>query len=742
MKEKILLILAWATANRRRAAACTAALAVIVFLALPVSSHRLRPGTSLRIISKEGTLLRQFNEPVDSSYSLWIGINEFPGFVKDSVVKAEDRRFYFHPGFDLIAIARAAWQNIRGLHIVSGGSTITQQAVRIAYADVLPENVLLRKIFEIALAVKFELHCSKKEILELYLNRVPMRFNTKGLPAASVKIFGRDIRFISTEECGALVVLIRQNQAPREKFRLRYARFMKKMWDRDAVDTSSIEEAIYRRNGYFYTDTSSATRHFEYFVKSASGREYGEIRTAISENINEKITGIINSELNFLREYDVENSAVIVLKLPQGKKGRTELLAMVGSENFYGPDSGQVNGCLTVRSAGSTLKPLLYGLAMDTAHFRPWSIISDTPLTIGTGNGESYSPLNNDLKYWGPVTLREALACSRNIPAVYMIDRVGVDVFYSFLKKAGFSHMDMGPAFYGPGLALGSGGASLLQLCVAYSAIACNGTMFPLYIGTDSDGDDIIFGAEEELFTEITSLRLIDILSDNQARSRAFGSRNFLEFPFDVAVKTGTSKDFRDAWTIGFTKNYLVGVWTGNFSGKMMNSVSGGWGAGRIFHQVMRLVTDRERPCFTYPDKYSRVRFCRATGLPAGRYCNYSTELVEGNEETGPVCTACSGDGQGTGNMESGQSGPRIISPVNGETFIIDPQLPASAQEIPVKITAGKDTSAKYFFSIDDGDRVPFNGNFEKTLPLKRGSHRITLFMEKRVINITNFRIE
>jgi len=741
MKEKLFILAQFIRSNPRRFAVIFLAAVIVIFFLLPVSRERLRSGGSMRLYSKEGTLLRQFN-PSDGAASIrWFPLNEFPAHIKEYVIAAEDRRFYYHPGFDPLAIARASVQNMRAMEIVSGGSTITQQAARMVYAEILPRNIILKKFCEIIFAIKLELHFTKDEILEVYLNRVPMKFNQQGLPAASVRIFGRDIRFISRAESAALVILIRRNQASVDMFRERFAIFLKKNNLDETGQLAGIERNLFSRGAFFYTSVQSDTPHFEEFIRSAADDATGDVKTSISANLNESVNRIIKSELKFLARYNVENAAVIVLRLPQDRSGRVELVAMVGSENFYEGDSGQVNGCTSIRSAGSTLKPLLYGLAMDSAGYKPWSIINDTPLTFATNKGETWSPKNNDMSCWGPITIREALACSRNIPAVYLAGQVGIPVFYKFLFKAGFTHMEREPDFYGPGLALGAGGASLLQLCRAYTAIACGGVMYPVYIGTGINGSEIFYGRHEELFTEKTSYRLVHILSDSEARRRAFGSRNFLDFPFDVAVKTGTSKDFRDGWTIGFTEDYLVGVWVGNFSGKMMNSVSGGWGAGRIFHQVVRTVTDRKRPHFRYPGHFAMARFCRVSGLPAGPYCSYSMELVDHTDNFTSECGICSGKGSASGLYSSGHE-PEVLSPVNGETFVIDPTLPSGTQLIPLRIITARNASGKYYYSIDSKKRLPLERAVESVISLARGSHRLDIYNGERLIRTVIFKVE
>jgi len=722
-------------------------LAVMILFLWPVSRYRLKGAGSLRVFSVEGVLLREFSSPDCGAYGIHVPYDEIPQFIRYAVVVAEDRRFFFHSGFDAAAILRSAWLNIVSRRIVSGGSTITQQLARIAYADLMPRNPFLRKTVELVLAVKLEIHCTKKEILESYINRVPMKFNQKGLPSAARRIFGRDIHFISRDEGTALIVLIRENQAPKEKFRKRYLSLAKRLWnscpDRTgaAEGVKTIEGKIFPGTGYRYTDSSSGTLHFEDFIRSMKKDAAGDIRTSLSVNLNDAISKIITTELRFLKSYMADNCAVVVLKLPEKGVERTELVAMVGSENFYGETAGQVNGCVSIRQAGSSLKPLVYGYAMDNLGYSPYSIINDTPLVLGVNNNETYSPKNNDLRYWGPITVKEALACSRNIPAVFLVNRIGVIEFYRYLKKAGFTHMDREPDYYGPGLALGTGGVSLLHLCRIYAGIACRGVELPVYIGTDSDSD-IVLGEKTVLFSEKTSYRLTHILSDREARRRAFGRRNFLDFPFDVAAKTGTSKDFRDAWTVGFTDRYVVGVWVGNFSGKQMNHVTGGWGAGRIFHQVIRLVTGRNGSFFIMPEGFRMVKFCRVSGLPAGKGCQYCMEPVDAVEKLPPACTIC-GNGSSYSTYYNIGDEPEIISPANGESFIIDPLMPLKDQHIPLTIFVNKlSAEGNFFYSMDDQKIMPLNKRIDRTIEPVRGKHIIKIFKEGTIIKSASFTVQ
>jgi penicillin-binding protein 1C len=317
-----------------------------------------------------------------------------------------------------------------------------------------------------------------------------------------------------------------------------------------------------------------------------------------------------------------------------------------------------------------------------------------------------------------------------------------VNDFYRYLKKAGFAHMDREPSYYGPGLALGTGGVSLLHLCRIYSGIACSGVMHPLFIGA-APGVDIVLGEKTVLFSEKTSYRLTHMLSDKSARRRAFGSRNFLDFPFDVAVKTGTSKDFRDAWTVGFTDRYVVGVWVGNFSGKQMNNFTGGWGAGRIFHQVVRLVTGRNGSAFPVPEGFRMVKFCRVTGLTAGKNCQYFMEPVCADEQLLPLCTVCGAGGSYSTYYTSGDE-PEIISPANGESFIIDPLRPLKDQHIPLTILLNKIsvTSGNYFYTFDDQKPVLLKGRIDRTFEPVRGKHSIKILKEGTVIKNVMFTVQ
>jgi len=249
--------------------------------------------------------------------------------------------------------------------------------------------------------------------------------------------------------------------------------------------------------------------------------------------------------------------------------------------------------------------------------------------------------------------------------------------------------------------------------------------LHPLYIGKSSDGI-LSIGDEKTLMSGRTAWKITHILADREARRRSFGGRNFLDFPFDVAAKTGTSKDYRDSWTAGFTPEYTVAVWVGNFSGKPMQEVSGGWGAGRIFHQVMRILAADTKPSFNYPRDFEHLRLCRKTGLIAAAGCPSYIELVEPGEQIA-LCTGGHGSGEHADVSEDGS--PLVISPVSGESYILDPLSPTERQTVPVSIRyAGK--AGIYAYSIDNAPFVKLNGNLDRNLHLARGEHSLSILRE------------
>ncbi len=708
--------------------------AFILFLGWPLNESRIRGASSVVLLSQEGVELRHFREPT-GAYAEWLALEEYPDFLRQTVIAAEDKRFYYHPGFDPFAFFRAIYQNVTLGRVVSGGSTITQQLCRLAYAGWMPENDYARKAVEIAFALRLTFHLSKERVLEAYLNRVPLKFNRLGLASASRGIFGKSPRMLAKEEAVALAVLIRQSAVSPALFRIRYRDLYERVYPGEEPDEDLLNEitkAIHS-GGAENTDIifrSDRAPHFvEWFdQKYSSGQSSGGgLNTEISSDLSGKISEMINAELAALGKNNATNAAAVVLEL---RNGKLFLRAMVGSKDFLNQDGGQVNGALAIRTAGSSLKPFIYGKAMESLGLRSWDIIQDSDISISTDvPGETYRPRNYDLNYWGNITVRESLATSRNIPAVALVEKIGLDHYFELLNSVGIDHMKNSPSYYGPGAALGTIGVSLFDLTRAYSVFPAEGVLLPLVIGKNKNGE-IQYGKSVKVFDKETAYSITHILSDGSVRRKAFGKRSFLDFPFDVAAKTGTSKDYRDSWTVGYTSQYIVGVWVGNFSGVEMKNISGVFGAGRIFQQTMRLLYPENRHTFSYPESSREEIFCRISGKKAGTDCPSQIDLVF---ESGPeIC-----DGNHQENTHTDKN--LIISPVQGEVFLIDPHSPRDIQGIPIRLNNPGGPGNAY--QIDDGKKWEYENSVTRIFSLPEGSHQIKIYRDDTILEEVSFEV-
>ncbi len=743
--------------TKPRVLLCIALLTPAVFFAVPPGDILLRGG-SCTLLSQEGMVLHVFRDRASGSFQEWISIDELPAYFIHAVLMAEDKRFYRHFGIDPIALVRAMRQNISSLKLVSGASTITQQLVRILYAGRLPKNSFLRKIFESMYALKLELHYTKREILEAYLNLVPFPNNCAGAAMASRRLFNHDARHLTPEESCALAVFIRRTSMAQDAFVRRFEGLHLKLVgagiiaqdkkndqqirDFTASLFSSMKESAGSKNIQLVENQfnrGGIAPHFVAFFKEKFPAAKGKIVATLSANMNNTIREIVKNEIESVKKFGGTNGAVLVIEVPEND-GPLLLRAMVGSVDYYDESEGQVNGALSIRSAGSTLKPFIYALAIDLFEYRPWTLLSDTPFGFETDvEGEIFQPQNYDLRFWGSMTLRDALATSRNIPAVWLMRKIGDEKFYAFLESAGFDHLRKGPHHHGPGMALGSAGASLLQLVTAYAAFASKGEMRPLCVGKLSDGTEIACGIRKKLFSEKSAYYITHILADREARRRAFGKRNFQDFPFEVASKTGTSSDYRDAWIIGYTEKYVVGVWVGNFSGKKMQGVSGGYGAGRIFHQVMRMLAHGATPRFHYPASWTTKSACRLTGKLAGAHCRASVELVSENDRLDKLCDVCP---LPLSKMTKfGISKPEIISPADGQVFLLDPHISSSVQQIPIVIHCPAGNAARWSYKINEGIRKSLSSSISMPVALVPGSHTVRIFEGDALVKEVRFQV-
>ncbi|WP_244279497.1 transglycosylase domain-containing protein [Leptospira brenneri] len=695
---------------------------LIVFILRPISFESFRNQATVRILTNEGMLIGRGKNKNQTKQD-WESIREYPNFVPEILQIAEDKRFEFHHGVDIFAGFNSLRSYIFSKGKRGGASTITMQLVRIQNPEIRSYPFFIRKSFEILEALRYEVWLTKSEILEAYLNSVSIHSNLVGFPSASLTLFGKHIRFLSIEETVYLTVLIRKNKPELKELSTRYDHLREKI----PYSIPKLENPNELTIGISSSNKSDfgerwkgENQHFLNWIRILISKPSEEFVSSLSSELNSELHSIVNSELLGLERWNVSNASAIVLERVPGKKDELELKAMIGSKNFFEDGNGMVNGSLAYRDAGSTLKPLLYAIAIDKGHYTVNSIFSDEKYSFSLGQGGNYLPRNADLRYWGDLTLAEALGNSRNIPAVTAINQMGVITFYRFLQLAGFSHLKESPQYYGPGLALGAGGTTLLQLTRAYGSFPLKGILPKIRLGK-IDNRPLYYGDSTQLFSPETAEELKFVLRDPKLRQRAFGRRSYLDFPFPVSIKTGTSKDYRNSWTVAFNENYVVGAWVGNFSGERTMDVSGSFGAGRIVQNIFRSLM-KDKPKLEYNSSLTEVRnFCRFTGKLALPKCPSIVLRVRKKVILPELCDKH--------KEESFTSvlGVGFVYPSMGQVFLYHPSYEKKTQSIPVRIREIKTLKDPKLIWNDKEELKP-SSNGDLRLPIVRGKQSLVLY--------------
>lgn len=616
-----------------------------VWVAVPLPAGLLAPaeGQSLLIQSRDGQLLRSTRAD-DGSLARWVRLEEIDPDLSRAFVAVEDRRFYQHHGIDVRAVGRALRDNIRRRRVVSGASTITMQLARLLHPI---GRGPVDKLAQALWALRLEAHLSKAEILEHYLNRVPLGQGAVGVAAAARLYFGTAPGEVSLGQAALLAALARSPSGHNPLVSMSRA-----------ARRREIGLAALRREGYAGPDdvrralaeplTAVPARrpflapHFtsRLLASAEAGQRplRGTWRTSLDLFLQEMLEGEVRHTVSQLQDRGVEHAAAVVLENRSG-----EILAWVGSPDFWADTAGQVDMVTGTRQPGSALKPFLYAIAFDRG-VTAATVLADIAVTYQTAGGP-YHPRNYDRRYHGPVRAREALASSFNVPAVGLADRLGVGTLLHGLQRAGFVSLDRSPEFYGLGLALGNGDVSLLELANGYRALANGGRWSPvrwLAAGEPPSSE------AHRVVSERAAYLTLDILADPEARAPGFGLRTPFDWPFRVAVKTGTSRHFTDNWAVATTAGFTVAVWVGNFNGRPMEGVSGITGAGPLLHRAV-LMTARRIPAGDLPRPEDRGLVphlvCRVSGMRPGAYCSTLPEYFVPGTEPEHACDWHTPDG-------------------------------------------------------------------------------------------------
>lgn len=567
---------------------------VLPFL-VPLPPKLLEPlPVSPVYLASDGTPLRQLLSDEGQRIALPVRYEEVPGVLIQATLAAEDKRFFSHAGIDLQAIARAAWDNLQAGRIVSGASTVTQQLVKIS-ADKKKPRTFLNKIGESLQARHLEMTWNKERILTEYLNRVSYGNLLTGCRSAAQGYFSKPLQDLTAAEAATLAAL------PQSPTRLNPHKNFRSVQKRqrlilDLMVTNGWLNAPDRKQAETEKLTlQSCSGGFSapHAVQLSSIRE-GVIQTTIDRNVQARVEQIISHKLSLLAGKHVTQAAAVVIENKTGY-----ILALVGSRDFFDSRDGQINGAWTPHSPGSALKPFTYLLALNHG-FTAASIIPDLPVEYATPTG-LYRPENYDHRYNGPVTLRHALGNSLNIPAVRVLQQMGGEtVLHEALENLGVTTLDQTPEHYGLGLTIGNAPVRLVELTNAYACLARLGEYRPWSLERNSPSPPT------RLFPENPAFIIADILHDNQARILTFGPHSVIKMPFRCAVKTGTSTNYRDNWTLGYTPEFTVGVWVGNFDNTPMNDVSGITGAAPIFREIFLHLHETQGTTW-YPEPTSLV---------------------------------------------------------------------------------------------------------------------------------------
>jgi penicillin-binding protein 1C len=566
-----------------------------------------------------------------------------PHFIQ-AIIAAEDKRYYHHGALDGIAISRALLEAVQAGEIVSGASTITMQLARMLNPS---PRTAYHKIMEVWVSWRLTAGMNKDEILQAYINRLPMAGNLYGIEAASRAYFAIPAADLNLAQASLLAALPNdptdlnpyynwQGLKQRQQYILN--RMVEDHYITENQAQKAYAEAIKlqpRQQGIL------AAPHFLFWVNqqltdavqsdSYSLEKPPQIQTTLDRTLQQFVEAQVQQIITQLSHKNVHHAAAIVID-----NHSRAVLAYVGSPDYFAlQNGGQNDGVQALRQPGSTLKPFLYQLALAQEIIYPNTILADVPTYYAIPDAKLYSPTDYSETFLGPVRVRIALGNSLNIPAVRVLEKVGVPVFLDHLQKLGFQHLNQSPEYYGLGLALGSGEVSLWELAQAYVTLANQGEFQDL---KTFRCDHLISDNQIECQAQSTPLfpseqqkqtwnLITNMLSDSQARAAAFGVDSVLSLPFEAAVKTGTSSDYRDTWTVGFTSQYTVATWVGNFDGQPMKQVSGVMGAARLWSQILLELHRTKTPAsLPLPSGLIQLPICATTGQPPTENC--STGIV------------------------------------------------------------------------------------------------------------------
>lgn len=747
--------------------------------------------SSSALVDRHGYELREVLSDKQTR-ARWRALDEIAAPLVSATIAAEDKRFYGHLGVDPVAIVRSVVYNGRRGRVVTGASTLTQQTVKM----LMPRSggALRAKLREAIWALRLERAASKAQILEQYLNRAPYGNQLYGAQAASLMYFDKPAAHLTLAESTLLACIPRapsvlnpyKGMAALKRCQ---RRLLMKMRDEGAIAEADYARAasqpieIKPRRGRVlaphFTEALLAQLGWSTSadVDEALATKPQTVHTTLDLHLQRDVQGIVQTALSRLEDARVGQAAVVVLETKSA-----EILAWVGSRDYWDEGAkGANDGVLARRQPGSALKPFVYGALLEqgtpsTQVFLDWEV------QFGTDKG-AYIPKNYDHRYHGPVSMRVALASSLNIPAILAAEQVGVETLLKTLRSLGLETLDLDAQHYGLGIALGNGEVRLLDLAAAYATLGRDGRWVEPRRVVDATQS-----TARQVYSPQVSAILLDMLSDDEARAVGFGRYSVLSLPYKVAVKTGTSTDYRDNWSVGVTPDYTVAVWAGNFDGSPMIESSGVTGAAPIMRQVLQTLYPEaagpvDVPWFELPEGLTRVNVCVLSGQLANERCDrrelalmrqaqadalpvdamhveVSVDMRDGGlvdegcavevgetqtlrayalpgtwlswaerERLPLVPTARSarcGDAAGQGAAGADTEQLRVLHPLEGDVFIIDPEMDPRAQQVTLRAAVPPRRQREALRWFVDGQVVAtVRSPFEFRWQLRAGEHVI-----------------
>lgn len=625
----------------------------------------------------------------------WTPLSDVSPALVAAIVDAEDKRFWLHNGVDWVGVA-GALKEAATAHRRRGASTLSMQlASLLISARPVPASgrSWSQKLIQMRMAYGLEQHWSKQQILEGYLNLLQFRGELQGIGTVARVLAHKAPSGLTEAESRVLAALLPAPEAPSHRVAERACARLR--LNDAAADCDQLEEAASRllasATGPLLTERLAPQ------LASTVLKHPGEtVRTTLDASVQREASEALARQLATLYAHNVRDGAALVVDNASG-----EVLAYVGSAGSASRAS-HVDGVRALRQAGSTLKPFLYEQALERRYVTAASILEDVPLNLETVGG-IYLPQDYDHDYKGAVSVRTALAGSLNVPAVRTLMLLGVEAFRNRLQQLGYADITQDEDYYGYSLALGSAEVTLWQQAQAYRILAEGGMFSPLKILATEPTV-----APRPILPSAPSFIVGDILSDRAARAVTFGLDSSLATSYWSAVKTGTSKDMRDNWCIGFTPRYTVAVWVGNFEGDPMHDVSGITGAAPVWREIMDNLQNEgaaSAPKAPVGADASPVRFATGTEAPRQEW------FLSGARMAGSIVSA---------NPEA--QAPHIDSPTNGMIVAIDPDIPSDRQRLPIRV---KGDTTGLVVRLDD----TLLGQAEKTIlwQPQPGAHRIAL---------------